>query len=193
MHHPHPDRSTLGHHMPQIMIRPAISTDINNLILFDHDVETEYVWQMDRSIEEDQVQVVFRQMRLPRCMMIRYPRKPEDLKETWNKKNLLLVSLIKTRLIGYVGLVIPENSPNGLITDLVIDVHFRRQGVASALVLAAREWLRRSQQVKKLIIEMLPKNYPAIKMAKKLGFEFCGYNDHYYSGQDIALFFGCNC
>ncbi len=179
--------------MPQIMIRPAISTDINNLILFDHDVETEYVWQMDRSIEEDQVQVVFRQMRLPRCMMIRYPRKPEDLKETWNKKNLLLVSLIKTRLIGYVGLVIPENSPNGLITDLVIDVHFRRQGVASALVLAAREWLRRSQQVKKLIIEMLPKNYPAIKMAKKLGFEFCGYNDHYYSGQDIALFFGCNC
>jgi hypothetical protein len=27
-------------------------------------------------------------------------------------------------------------------------------------------------------------------LARKLGYEFCGYNDLYYETQDIALFFG---
>jgi RimJ/RimL family protein N-acetyltransferase len=36
---------------------------------------------------------------------------------------------------------------------------------------------------------MQSKNHPAIQLAHKLGFEFCGYNDHYFSNQDIALFF----
>jgi len=37
---------------------------------------------------------------------------------------------------------------------------------------------------------MTSKNYAAIRLSQKLGFEFCGYNDHYYLTQDIALFFG---
>jgi hypothetical protein len=39
-------------------------------------------------------------------------------------------------------------------------------------------------------MEMTTKNNPAICMARKLGYEFCGYNDHYYETQDIALYFG---
>jgi ribosomal protein S18 acetylase RimI-like enzyme len=42
---------------------------------------------------------------------------------------------------------------------------------------------------RRIILEMQPKNYPAIKLTQKLGFELCGYNDHYYANQDIALFF----
>jgi RimJ/RimL family protein N-acetyltransferase len=37
---------------------------------------------------------------------------------------------------------------------------------------------------------MLSKNNAAIRLAQKLGYEFCGYNDHYYETQDIAIFFG---
>ena len=40
-----------------------------------------------------------------------------------------------------------------------------------------------------LVLEMQSKNYPAICLAIKLGFEFCGYNDRYYQNQDIVLFF----
>ena len=36
---------------------------------------------------------------------------------------------------------------------------------------------------------MQSKNYPAIHLALNQGYAFCGYNDHYYSTQDIALFF----
>ena len=39
------------------------------------------------------------------------------------------------------------------------------------------------------IDEMQSKNYPGISMANKLGYEFCGYSDRYYTNQDIALFF----
>jgi ribosomal protein S18 acetylase RimI-like enzyme len=40
-----------------------------------------------------------------------------------------------------------------------------------------------------MVLEMQPKNYPAIQLAQKLGFDFCGYNDRYYANRDIALFF----
>jgi len=44
-------------------------------------------------------------------------------------------------------------------------------------------------EMQRLLLEVQPKNYPAIQMAKKLGFELCGYNDHYFANHDIALFF----
>jgi RimJ/RimL family protein N-acetyltransferase len=40
------------------------------------------------------------------------------------------------------------------------------------------------------LVEMSSKNNPAIRLAQKQGYEFCGYNDQYYETQDIALFFG---
>ena len=178
--------------MPEIKIRPATSTDINSLILLDHNVETEYVWQMDRLFDDDQLQIVFRQIRLPRSTIIKYPRRPEELKDNWSKKNLLLTAAIKLQLVGYLGLTLSENTSVAWMTDLVVAGQFRRQGIASALILSAREWLRRASTISKVILEMVPKNYPAIMLAKKMGFEFCGFNEHYYSEKDIALFFGCN-
>jgi GNAT superfamily N-acetyltransferase len=74
------------------------------------------------------------------------------------------------------------------ITDLVVMRRMRRQGVGSALVLAAQEWARQFYPYR-MVLEMQPKNYPAICMAKKIGFEYCGYNDRYYLNHDIALFF----
>ena len=64
----------------------------------------------------------------------------------------------------------------------------RRQGIGSALLLAAEEW-GSTHDCRRLVLEMQPKNYPAIQMAQKLGFDFCGYNDRYFAKHDIALFF----
>ena len=73
--------------------------------------------------------------------------------------------------------------------DLVVASRYRRQGIASELVLAAQSWSvqRKNHRV---LLEMPSKNNPAIRLAQKLGYEFCGYNDQYYETQDIALFFG---
>jgi ribosomal protein S18 acetylase RimI-like enzyme len=70
----------------------------------------------------------------------------------------------------------------------MVDVSMRRQGVAGALLAAAQDWaIERAHR--RLILEMQSKNVPAIRLAQKFGYEFCGYNDHYYLTQDVALFF----
>ena len=55
-------------------------------------------------------------------------------------------------------------------------------------MLAAQSWAVERKDYRALF-EMPSKNNPAIKLAQKLGYEFCGYNEQYYGTQDIALFF----
>jgi ribosomal protein S18 acetylase RimI-like enzyme len=64
----------------------------------------------------------------------------------------------------------------------------RGKGLARKLIGAAEAWgLQRG--LRRAIIEIQSKNAPAVRMVQKLGFEFCGYNDQYYSTRDVALFF----
>jgi ribosomal protein S18 acetylase RimI-like enzyme len=74
------------------------------------------------------------------------------------------------------------------VTDLAVKRRLRRQGIASALLLAAQEW-GAHQNSRNLVLEMQPKNDPCIHLALKLGFDFCGYNDRFYANHDIGLFF----
>jgi ribosomal protein S18 acetylase RimI-like enzyme len=52
----------------------------------------------------------------------------------------------------------------------------------------ASQWARK-QGALTILAETTTKNYPALCFYQKLGFQFCGFNDHYYANQDIALFF----
>jgi ribosomal protein S18 acetylase RimI-like enzyme len=70
----------------------------------------------------------------------------------------------------------------------VVVPRLRRQGIASTLVFAAQE-LGENLGSRRIVLEMQPKNYSAIHMVQKLGFDLCGYNDRYYANHDIALFF----
>jgi len=56
------------------------------------------------------------------------------------------------------------------------------------LVRHARQWAW-EQKLQTILVEATTKNYPALCFYQKLGFQFCGFNDHYYINQDIALFF----
>jgi RimJ/RimL family protein N-acetyltransferase len=55
-------------------------------------------------------------------------------------------------------------------------------------VLAAQDWASQ-RNLLRMILETQSKNYAAIHLAMKLGYEFCGYNDQYYASRDIVLFF----
>jgi ribosomal protein S18 acetylase RimI-like enzyme len=73
--------------------------------------------------------------------------------------------------------------------DLVVTPEVRRQGAASALLMAAQAWAV-ERGVRRIVLETQSKNHPCIRLAQKYGYEFCGYNDQYYPTQDVALFFG---
>jgi GNAT superfamily N-acetyltransferase len=175
--------------MTSFEIRPAKSADLPELMGLDHSSSSDHVWQLDVRHEPRgaEVSATFREVRLPRAVPLAYPHDPFRLADDWKKRALFSCAIAEAQAIGYVSL---EESRSGLawITDLVVTPPRRRQGVASGLLQSAHRWCEARGHAR-TFMEMQSKNYPAIMLAQKIGYEFCGYNDHYYSNQDIALVF----
>ena len=176
--------------MPEIQIRPVNEQDIPNLITINHHCTSDFVWQMDFQHQRNrgQVMINFREIRLPRPTRVEYPRSPRLLLSDWEECSGILIASLNERVIGYTAMMLTRIPGTTWVTDLVVDRENRRQGIGSALLLAASEWALH-MDTHNLVLEMQPKNYPAIQMALKLGFEFCGYNDRYYDNHEIGIFF----
>ncbi len=174
--------------MPEIEIRPAMATDIHALAALEHSYTSDHVWQMDFRSEGDTVNVSFREVRLPRSVQVQYPHNPQTLLDDWATRDGLLVADLESNPAGYISLALNPQLGAARITNLAVARRLRRQKIGSSLVMAGQDWAVH-HEMQRLILEVQPKNYPAIQMAKKLGFELCGYNDHYFANHDIALFF----
>jgi ribosomal protein S18 acetylase RimI-like enzyme len=174
--------------MPEIEIRPVTEADLPELIALDHNYTSDFAWQMEIKAEDNQVNVQFREVRLPRSVRVEYPRSPADLADDWAQRSGVLVALMNGTPVGYTSLMLNVAPLTTWMTDLTVKRRLRRQGIGSSLVLAAQEW-GLEHETRRLVIEMQTKNYPAIQMVKKLGFDFCGYNDRFYANHDIGLFF----
>jgi ribosomal protein S18 acetylase RimI-like enzyme len=74
------------------------------------------------------------------------------------------------------------------LKDLVVLEEARQKGIGTALTIAAQDW-GVERGYRRMTVELQLKNYPAIHMFRKLGYEISGYSDQYYLNQDIALFF----
>jgi ribosomal protein S18 acetylase RimI-like enzyme len=175
--------------MPDVEIRRAVATDISTLMGIDHTCQTDYVWQMDVDHEEGQLGAIFREIRLPRSVTVPYPRAVTTLPDTWNKRSSMLAAFTSGQAIGYIRVSDQMVPHTAWLTDIVVAPRFRRQGVGMALILAAQSWAV-DRKDNRALLEMPSKNTPMVGLARKLGYEFCGYNDLYYETQDIALFFG---
>jgi GNAT superfamily N-acetyltransferase len=192
--------------MPEIEIRPANSADIPTLAAIDPNYTSDHVWQMEfskqdgRSVgltstamglhsdDEAVVAIRFRQVRLPRSVRVEYPRSPHALLEDWEHRSGILVAELNGQAVGYACLMQYSPPETTWITDLVVTRALRRQGIGSSLVLAAAEWAA-TMESRAVVLEMQTKNYAAIQMATKLGFDFCGYNDLFYPNYDVGIFF----
>lgn len=172
-------------------LRAATEEDIPNLVGLDHGYTTEYVWQMELDSAHPRMGASFREARLPRPMPVIYPRPKETLLENWNNRSALLIAEAAGQPVGYASLSTELAPKAAWLTDLVVGASHRRKGVGTRLVLAAQAWAR-EKSLPRLVLEMQSKNYPAIKLAQKMAFEFSGYHDRYYDNQDIALFFAKN-
>jgi ribosomal-protein-alanine N-acetyltransferase len=130
----------------------------------------------------------FREVRLPRPIPLVYPHDPFTLADEWKHKAMMLTAVNGADPIGYAALIERTGVSMAWITDLVVTPSFRRQGVGSGLLTACQEWTA-TRGLKRIMMEMQSKNLPAIRLVQKHGYEFCGYNDHYYLSQDVALYF----
>jgi GNAT superfamily N-acetyltransferase len=182
--------------MPHIEIRPATASDIPALVELNPHYVSDHVWQMESTFEKESGEVTtrFRQVHLPRAVQVEYPRSQfyacsvEAQATAAETPCNILVALLADAPIGYTALTLERLPDAAWVTDLVVHTPHRRQGIGSALLLAATEWATQCE-CRYLVLEMQTKNYPAIQLALKLGFEFCGYNDLYYPGHEIGIFF----
>ena len=171
-----------------MIVRPATLADLNACLMLDHSSVTDHVWQMKFEETESQVSVTFDTVRLPRRMQADYPRDLEQLVEDWQRGEGFLVAEVDSEVRGYIDLLARPWQGMGWVAHMAVDRAHRRQGVGSALVRHARIWAR-DHGLHMILAEATTKNYPALCFYKNLGFQFCGFNDHFYMNQDIALFF----
>lgn len=174
--------------MPAVTIRKAVSPDIEKLTQFDHTVTTDRVWQMSQNIDPQKISTFFNETKLPREMKLSYPRSPESLLTRWKDYSMLLTACADEVPVAYLSINTFFSTEMIWIKDLIVDREWRRRGIATTLFRAASEW-GKSRNFVRATMEMASKNYPGICLARKLGFEFAGFNDHYLENNDIVLFF----
>ena len=174
--------------MSDLQIRPTIATDLPRLMGMDHSTSSDSVWQLELRRDTGQIIAAFREVRLPRSTSLAYPHNPYALGDDWVKKSMMYTAMSGSDPIGYISMLERGTASSVWVTDLVVDLSRRRQGIAGALLTTAQDWAQERLH-RRLILEMQSKNIPAIRLAQKFGYEFCGYNDHYYLTQDVALFF----
>lgn len=176
--------------MPEIEIRPAVLTDLNALLSLDHSYQTAYVWQMDRFTEKGQINIYFREVRLPRPVRIDYPNPPEKIAAEFGAAQGWLLAIMEGAPVGYIQMKENRNTSTAWVTNMMVREDLRHKGIGTAMILSGQNWASQ-RNLRRMVIEMQSKNFPAIQLANKLGYEFSGYNDHYYENRDIALFFAC--
>lgn len=162
--------------------------ELTSCLQLDHSYITDYVWQVDMRQENDDMTVRFRTVRLPRTMYVSYPRDSQSLAVSWEKRDCFLVAVSDDIVLGYVNMRVDTARTKGWIHDLVVGAPFRERRIGSALLEQTVRWAM-LRSLRHLTLEIQTKNYPAISFAQTRGFVFCGFNDHFYTNQDIALFF----
>ncbi len=175
--------------MPEVRIRTACAADIPCCMQIDHSCDSEYLWQMEMRREAGEVNVAFREIRFPRSVTVVYPRAPSLLQDEWSRRGNILVAEVGDQVVGYLRFDERLATQSAWVTDVVVAPLLRRQGIATALVLAAEEWARERAN-RRMILEIPARCYPAVALARKLGFEFCGYHDNHFVNQDMVVFFG---
>lgn len=173
---------------PRIKIRSMEPTEGQALAEIDHSYHTEHVWQMELLKQGDRSGVTFKEVRLPRSMRVEYPRTPWEELSQPGEDGHVFVATVSEEIGGYIRLDVHQAGGGVWIRDMAVRRRFRRQGVASAMILRAQRFSL-DKDCRRVFLEMQSKNHPGICLAGKLGFEFSGFADQYYENQDIAIFF----
>lgn len=170
-------------------IRRAQPADREHCLRLDSTVLTEYAWRMEEREEAGGIAVNFQKVRLPRPVVVPYPRQGEDLVAGWEACDLFLVAEEEKRLVGYTTARSLPGHGICWIHDLVVDPAHRQKGIGRNLVGHVAAWAL-EKGLRELVMEVPMRNYPATCFCQALGFSLRGYHDRHWRTSDIALLFG---
>ncbi|MEO8287742.1 MAG: GNAT family N-acetyltransferase [Chloroflexota bacterium] len=197
-------------------IRTAEGDDLRSCLALDDSYVATHTWQVESvrgepgaapysmqstiTLGDSPLSVTFRPVKLPRARRV-LGQVAASLREgnevsmlgrlqQWEAADLVLVAEQGSKMCGYIVVTVVPSSGIGWVNALVVANSLRRQGIGSMLLAAARRWARYGQgNVRAFMLELSPKNYPAVAFCRKEGFNFCGYTDYSFSNGEIVLLF----
>jgi ribosomal protein S18 acetylase RimI-like enzyme len=197
-------------------IRTAEGDDLRSCLALDDSYVATHTWQVESvrgepgaapysmqstiTLGDSPLSVIFRPVKLPRARRV-LGQVAASLREgneasmlgrlqQWEAADLVLVAEQGSKTCGYIVVTVVPSSGIGWVNALVVANSLRRQGIGSMLLAAARRWARYGQgNVRAFMLELSPKNYPAIAFCRKEGFNFCGYTDYSFSNGEVVLLF----
>ncbi len=99
---------------------------------------------------------------------------------------LYLVAEHKHRLVALLDVERERWRDTAMVWNILIDRHYRRQGLGVELIDRAAAWARENK-LRALVLETQTNNYAACCFYLEYGFKLCGLDDHFYSNDDIGV------
>jgi len=178
--------------LPTYVIRDGLPADIDRCTAISHTYETDNVWQMSIRQDMSSWQISFRTEHLPRTVHATHEPAASRLRRAYDQpENCFLVAVEKDgdSLFGYLTLRTEAAYGAAFVQDIVVEYPFRRQGIATRLLLVAERWAA-EQGLRRVFFETETHNYPSILFAQQRGYHLCGFNDQAYPNNNIAVYFG---
>lgn len=174
----------------RFLIRDGLESDLDACLSLDHTYTTEYVWQMNLRNETGLWTVTFKTEHLPHAMQAEHVANTARLRQALPDDQCFVVAVEAESgsVIGYLTMQSQPVYRIALLQDLLVSRPYRSSGIGTRLVNVARQWAR-SAKLSQMTAEVPTKNLPAITFFQQAGFDFCGFNDHYFPNHDIAVFF----
>jgi ribosomal protein S18 acetylase RimI-like enzyme len=167
-----------------VTVRPASEADLSALTRLDLTYPTDRVLALDRAGEPPEHTFALRwRNHVPAPMAVYATYTIDRLRQALSTTDLALVAEVDGEVAGLLILVVPEWTDAAEITDLAIDIAFRRLGAGHALIEAAADWAR-GRGYRALWVEPRADNHAAISFYISLGFRLSGFNDRLYSNTD---------
>jgi len=169
-----------------IIVRPAAEADLPALTRLDLTYPTDRFLALERSGEPPEHTFALRwRNRVPAPMAVYATYTLDRLRDALACADLFLVAKVDGEVAGLLMIIVPSWTDAAEITDLAVDIAFRRRGAARALVDAAAEWAR-ERRYRALWVEPRADNHAAISFYVSLGFRVSGFNDRMYTNTDNA-------
>jgi ribosomal protein S18 acetylase RimI-like enzyme len=167
-----------------VTVRPANEADLPALTRLDLTYPTDRYLALERSGEAPEHTFALRwRNRVPAPMAVYATYTVEGLRKALTQTDLFLVAEVDGETAGLLMIIVPEWTDAAEITDLAVDIAFRRMGAGRALVESAAEWARKRGH-RSLWVEPRADNHAAISFYVSLGFRVSGFNDRLYSNAD---------
>jgi ribosomal protein S18 acetylase RimI-like enzyme len=167
-----------------VTVRSAAEADLPALTRLDLTYATDRILALERSGEPPEHTFLLRwRNRVPAPMAVYATYTIERLREALSMADVFVVAEVDREVAGLLTLIVPAWTDAAEITDLAVDIAFRRVGAGRALVDEAAAWARK-RGLRALWVEPRADNHAAISFYVSLGFRLSGFNDRLYSNTD---------